>query len=76
MPAVALSRVGARARVRSRRRAPGCRYVAADGKTSRGARRADGTRVHLIGAADHGGHLLDHLRSVLSTMRPATSPSS
>ena len=32
-----------------------------DGKTARGARRADGTRVHLLGAADHGGHLLDHL---------------
>jgi len=37
------------------------RAVAVDGKTSRGARRADGTRVHLLGAADHGGHLLDHL---------------
>jgi hypothetical protein len=35
--------------------------VAVDGKTSRGARRADGTRVHLLGAAEHGGHLLDHL---------------
>ena len=32
-----------------------------DGKTSRGARRPDGTRVHLLGAAGHGGHLLDHL---------------
>jgi predicted transposase YbfD/YdcC len=37
------------------------RAVAVDGKTSRGARRADGTRVHLLGAAGHGGHLLDHL---------------
>jgi hypothetical protein len=37
------------------------RAVAVDGKTSRGARRADGTRVHLLGAADHGGHLLDHI---------------
>jgi predicted transposase YbfD/YdcC len=37
------------------------RAVAVDGKTSRGARRADGTRVHLLGAADHGGRLLDHL---------------
>jgi predicted transposase YbfD/YdcC len=37
------------------------RAVAVDGKTSRGARRADGTRVHLPGAAEHGGHLLDHL---------------
>ena len=32
-----------------------------DGKTCRGARRADGTRVHLLGVAEHGGHLLDHL---------------
>ena len=32
-----------------------------DGKTSRGARRADGTRVHLPGVAEHGGPLLDHL---------------
>jgi predicted transposase YbfD/YdcC len=37
------------------------RAVAVDGKTCRGARRADGTRVHLLGAADHNGHLLDHL---------------
>jgi len=37
------------------------RAVAVDGKTSRGARRADGTRVHLLGAAEHGGHLLDHI---------------
>jgi predicted transposase YbfD/YdcC len=37
------------------------RAVAVDGKTSRGARRGDGTRVHLLGAAEHGGHLLDHL---------------
>jgi predicted transposase YbfD/YdcC len=37
------------------------RAVAVDGKTSRGAHRADGTRVHLPGAAEHGGHLLDHL---------------
>jgi DDE_Tnp_1-associated len=37
------------------------RAVAVDGKTSRGARRADGTRVHLLGAAGHGGRLLDHL---------------
>ena len=26
-----------------------------------GARRTDGTRVHLLGAAEHGGHLLDHV---------------
>ena len=32
-----------------------------DGKTSRGARRAGGTRVHLLGVAEHGGRLLDHL---------------
>ena len=37
------------------------RAVAVDGKTWRGARRADGTRVHLLGAAEHGGHLLDQL---------------
>jgi predicted transposase YbfD/YdcC len=37
------------------------RAVAVDGKTSRGARRADGTRVHLLGAAEHGGRLLDQL---------------
>jgi hypothetical protein len=37
------------------------RAVAVDGKTSRGARRADGTRVHLLGVAEHGGHLLDLL---------------
>jgi predicted transposase YbfD/YdcC len=37
------------------------RAVAVDGKTCRGARRADGTRVHLLGAAEHGGRLLDHL---------------
>ena len=35
--------------------------VAVDGKTSRGARRGDGTRVHLLGVAEHGGRLLDHL---------------
>jgi predicted transposase YbfD/YdcC len=37
------------------------RAVAVDGKTSRGARRADGTRVHLLGVAGHGGRLLDHV---------------
>ena len=37
------------------------RAVAVDGKTCRGARRGDGTRVHLLGAAEHGGRLLDHL---------------
>ena len=37
------------------------RAVAVDGKTCRGARRADGSRVHLLGAVGHGGHLLDHL---------------
>ena len=37
------------------------RAVAVDGKTCRGARRADGTRVHLLGAAEQGGRLLDHL---------------
>jgi predicted transposase YbfD/YdcC len=39
----------------------GLRAVAVDGKTSRGARRADGTRVHLLGVTEHGGRLLDHL---------------
>src|ERR1700758_4869148 len=37
------------------------RAVAVDGKPCRGARRGDGTRVHLLGAAEHGGRLLDHL---------------
>ena len=37
------------------------RAVAVDGKTARGARRADGTRVHLLGVVEHGGNLLDHL---------------
>ena len=41
----------------------GLRAVAVDGKTSRGARRADGTRVHLLGVAEHGGRLLDHLEA-------------
>ncbi|MDQ2873703.1 MAG: hypothetical protein M3Y33_02325 [Actinomycetota bacterium] len=36
------------------------RAVVVDGKTSRGARRADGTRVHLLGVAEHGGRLLGH----------------
>ena len=35
--------------------------MAAVGKTCRGARRADGIRVHLPGAAEHGRRLLDHL---------------
>src|ERR1700720_425886 len=30
-------------------------------RRSGGARRAGGTRVHLLGVAEHGGHLLDHL---------------
>src|SRR5205823_842629 len=38
------------ARTLARDRLPG---VAVDGKTCRGARRADGTRVHLLGAAGH-----------------------
>jgi predicted transposase YbfD/YdcC len=38
------------------------RGVAVDGKTSRGALRPDGTRVHLLGVVEHGtGRLLDHL---------------
>jgi predicted transposase YbfD/YdcC len=46
-------RAAQRARTLARAR---LRAVAVDGKTSRGARRADGTRGHL-----HGGRLLDHL---------------
>jgi predicted transposase YbfD/YdcC len=51
-------RAAQRARALARDR---LRAVAVDGKTSRGARRPDGTRVHLLGAAEHGGRLLDHL---------------
>jgi predicted transposase YbfD/YdcC len=47
----------------ARKRIPG---VAVDGKSVRGARRADGTRVHLLGVVQHGtgpdgGRLLDHI---------------
>jgi predicted transposase YbfD/YdcC len=35
--------------------------VAVDGKTARGARRADGSRVHLLGVADHDGRFLDQI---------------
>jgi hypothetical protein len=52
------------------------RAVAVDGKTSRGARRADGTRVHLLGVAEHGGTSWTISRSTSSTTRPATSPNS
>jgi DDE family transposase len=51
-------RVAQQAKALARDRLPA---VAVDGKTSRGARRADGTRVHLLGVAEHGGRLLDHL---------------
>ena len=51
-------RAAQRARTLARAR---LRAVAVDGKTSRGARRADGTRVRLLGVAEHGGRLLDHL---------------
>jgi hypothetical protein len=37
------------------------RGVAVDGKSSRGARRPDGARVHLLGVVEHSGRLLDHL---------------
>jgi predicted transposase YbfD/YdcC len=47
------------------------RAVAVDGKTCRGARRAGGLRVHLLGVAGHGGHLLDHLE--VSTKHNETS---
>src|SRR5580658_2786347 len=33
------------------------RAVGVDGKPAGGARRADGTRVHLLAVAEHGGHL-------------------
>src|SRR6202046_3802689 len=55
------SRAGRAARQAKTRARSRLRAVAVDGKTSRGARRADGTRVHLLGVAEHGGHLLDHL---------------
>jgi predicted transposase YbfD/YdcC len=42
----------------ARRRLAG---LAVDGKTSRGARRADGTRVHLLGITTHAGRFLDHV---------------
>jgi len=51
-------RAAQRARTLARTR---LRAVAVDGKTSRGARRADGTRVHLLGVAGHGGYLLDQV---------------
>jgi predicted transposase YbfD/YdcC len=51
-------RAAVQAQVLARGRLPA---VAVDGKTSRGARRGDGSRVHLLGAAEHGGRLLDHL---------------
>jgi predicted transposase YbfD/YdcC len=35
--------------------------VAVDGKTARRARRADGTRVHLLGVAGHDGRFLDQI---------------
>jgi hypothetical protein len=54
----------------------GLRAVAVDGKTSRGARRADGSRVHLLGAAELAGASWTTLRSTSSTTRPATSPRS
>lgn len=34
--------------------APGLRAVAVEGKTARGARRRDGTRVHLVAALGQG----------------------
>jgi predicted transposase YbfD/YdcC len=39
----------------------GLRAVAVDGKSSRGARRADGTRVHLLGVCEHAGRFLDQI---------------
>src|ERR1700693_2817997 len=49
------------------------RAVAVDGKTSRGARRTDGTRVHLLGVAEHDGHLLDHLVGDVYNKEPSNS---
>jgi predicted transposase YbfD/YdcC len=43
---------------------PSLRAVAVDGKTSRGARRPDGSRVHLLGVCEHagsGGRFLDQV---------------
>ena len=51
-------RAARQARILARNR---LRAVAAVDKTSCGARRTDGTRVNLLGVAEHGGHLLDHL---------------
>ena len=56
--ATAPGRAGWQAKTLARGRLPA---VAVDGKTAGGAPRSDGTRVHLLGAAEHGGHLLDHL---------------
>jgi predicted transposase YbfD/YdcC len=39
----------------------GLKAVAVDGKSSRGARRADGTRVHLLGVCEHAGRFLDQV---------------
>ncbi len=51
-------RAKAAAMVAARSRLPG---VALDGKTSRGARRPDGTRVHLLGVTEHAGRFLDQV---------------
>jgi predicted transposase YbfD/YdcC len=51
-------RAAAARKTLARKRIPA---VAVDGKTARGARRGDGTRVHLLGVVEHGGRLLDHL---------------
>ncbi|GAB3287766.1 ISAs1 family transposase [Kineosporia babensis] len=43
---------------------PWMRPIAVDGKTSRGARRSDGHRVHLLGVCEHasaGGRFLGHV---------------
>jgi predicted transposase YbfD/YdcC len=51
-------RVNNQARAAARSRLPA---LAVDGKTSRGARRADGTRVHLLGVCGHDGRFLDQV---------------
>jgi predicted transposase YbfD/YdcC len=50
----------ARAAVTAAARA-GLEAVAVDGKTSRGARRGDGTRVHLLGVCGHDGRFVDQV---------------
>ena len=50
------------------------RGVAVDGKTSRGARRTNGSRVHLLGVAEHGGRFLDQVEVDVSPGLAGRSP--